>query len=266
MDTTTEPQHHLLKKNKNYGSPGSTLGWRSKSGCDIGRKRSVNEDAVLEKPNAGIWVVADGMGGHTAGGYASQFIVSVLNDMERDEDFCKYIEGVEYRLQEINRYIFHESHKKRIDLSIGSTVIVMLTYQDICFVLWAGDSRLYRIRKNVIAQLTTDHSQVEQYVQNGAISREEAFTHPHSNIITRAVGVSSDFFLDMDIYRMEEGDIYLLCSDGLNKHLKDEEILENIIATDHNIESACRQLVDSSLDRGGYDNISVILVEIVRHE
>ena len=136
----------------------------------------------------------------------------------------------------------------------------MLAYGKYCVYLWAGDSRLYRLRNNELRQMTTDHSQVEQYVEQGLISREEAAVHPHGNMITRAVGAAQNFFLDMDIQEMKKGDRYLLCSDGLTKHTLDfefEEMLGNGSA-----EKICKELIELTLDRGAGDNVTAIVIDI----
>ena len=126
--------------------------------------------------------------------------------------------------------------------------------------MWAGDSRLYRIRDSKIIQLTIDHSQVQLYVEQGLISRDEAESHPHSNMITRAVGATEEFVLDVDMQEMKKGDRYLLCSDGLTKHIPDIDFEKMLAKGD--VEKKCNELIDLTLARGAKDNVTAILVDI----
>ena len=136
----------------------------------------------------------------------------------------------------------------------------MVSYDKYCVYLWAGDSRLYRLREGELRQMTTDHSQVEQYVEQGLISREEAAVHPHGNMITRAVGATQNFFLDMDIQEMHHGDRYLLCSDGLTKHIVDFEFQEML--EKGSTEAVCKELIELTLSRGAGDNVTAIVIDI----
>jgi serine/threonine protein phosphatase PrpC len=126
--------------------------------------------------------------------------------------------------------------------------------------IWAGDSRLYRLRANRLSRITTDHSQVELYIEQGLISRDEAHAHPHGNMITRAVGAMDELHLDMGIQEMESGDRYLLCSDGLTKHIPDFELQDQLKAG--NATECCKHLIDVVLSRGAGDNVTAIVVDI----
>lgn len=236
------------------------LSWVSTAITDIGKMRKLNEDSMLDQPEIGLWVVADGMGGHSAGDVASQMIVSSLSKISEGIELKQIINDIEDRLIEVNRSLIDKADDLQKRTTIGSTVVVMLGYDKYCIYIWAGDSRLYRLRDGDLRQMTTDHSQVELYVQKGLISREEAAIHPHGNMITRAVGATDDLYLDMDIQEMQANDRYLLCSDGLTKHVSDSEI-EDILANGTH-EQSCKTLIDLTLERGATDNVTAIVVEI----
>jgi len=236
------------------------LSWHSYGITNVGKVRKHNEDSMLERPETGMWVVADGMGGHAAGDVASQLIVNSLKKIHEGLSLDRYIDDIEDTLISVNKKLIDKANESAKRTTIGSTVAMMLTYDKYCIYLWAGDSRLYRLRDSKLRQMTTDHSQVEQYVEQGLISREEAAVHPHGNMITRAVGATPNFFLDMDIQEMKKGDRYLLCSDGLTKHTEDfefEEILGNGTA-----EEICKEMIDMTLDRGAGDNVTSIVIDI----
>ena len=228
---------------------------------DVGKARKHNEDSMLDRSEIGLWVVADGMGGHDAGDVASQMIVSSLKKVHEGVTLNRYIDDIEDRLLKVNQQLIDKANASEKKATIGSTVVAMLAYDKYCVYIWAGDSRLYRLRDSEIRQMTTDHSQVEQYVERGLISREEAVVHPHANMITRAVGATDNLFLDMDIQEMELNDRYLLCSDGLTKHITDLEF-EEILHEEGDPEETCRTLIDLTLERGAGDNVTAIVIDI----
>lgn len=249
MNTAAKPQN------------ATSMSWRSCGITNVGRVRKLNEDNLLERPEMGLWVVADGMGGHAAGEVASQMIVDNLKKIHEGISLDRYIDDVEERLLKVNEKLLEKSRESTKKHTIGSTVVVMIAYRNYCIFMWAGDSRLYRLRDGELRQMTIDHSQVELYVEQGLISREEAQVHPHGNMITRAVGATDDLYLDMDMQTMHSGDRYLLCSDGLTKHLVDFEI-EDILAEEGDTEETCKVLVDLTLERGAGDNVTAIVVDV----
>ena len=236
------------------------LSWLSYGITDVGKVRKHNEDSMLERPEAGMWVVADGMGGHAAGDVASQMIVNSLKKVHEGISLDRYIDDIEDRLIEVNKKLIEKANESTKRTTIGSTVVAMLAYDKYCVYFWAGDSRLYRLRNSELRQMTTDHSQVEQYVEQGLITREEAAVHPHGNMITRAVGATQNFFLDMDIQEMKKGDRYLLCSDGLTKHTEDFEFQEML--TKGTAEEICKEMIELTLSRGAGDNVTAIVIDI----
>ena len=239
----------------------STLSYTSYGMTDVGKVRKLNEDAMLERTEIGLWVVADGMGGHAAGDVASQMIVSSLKKIHEGITLDRQIDDIEERLQNVNTRLIEMANETEHRSTIGSTVVIMLAYDKYCVYIWAGDSRLYRLRDKEIRQMTADHSQVELYVERGLITREEAAVHPHGNMITRAVGAMENLFLDIDIQEMKTRDRYLLCSDGLTKHLADLE-LEEILHDEGSAEQTCKTLIDLTLERGAGDNVTAIVVDV----
>lgn len=241
-------------------NPERPLSWSSHAISNVGKVRKHNEDSMLERPNIGLWVVADGMGGHAKGDVASQMIVESLKKIHEGTNLPRFINEIEDRITEVNRKLVETARKSTKKITIGSTVVVLLAYDKYCVYIWAGDSRLYRLRDKRLQQVTTDHSQVEQYVEQGLISREEALVHPHGNMITRAVGATEDLFLDMDIQELARGDRFLLCSDGLTKHINDQEIQEYL--GKGTAEECCQRLIETTLSRGAGDNVTVIIVDV----
>jgi serine/threonine protein phosphatase PrpC len=238
----------------------SSLSWHSHGISNVGKVRKHNEDSMLERPEVGMWVVADGMGGHAAGDVASQMIVNSLNKVHEGLSLERYVDDIEDKLIEVNQKLIEKAKASKKRTTIGSTVVILLTYDRYCVYMWAGDSRLYRLRNGQLRQMTTDHSQVEQYVAQGLITREEAAVHPHGNMITRAVGATTKLCVDMDIQEIEKGDRYLLCSDGLTKHINDIEFQDML--KKGSPEETCQELIDLTLSRGAGDNVTAILIDI----
>lgn len=241
-------------------NPEKRLSWSSHAITNVGKVRKHNEDSVLSRPEIGLWVVADGMGGHAKGDVASQMIVENLKKIHEGTSLSQFIDDIEDRVIDVNRKLVDIAQESRKKITIGSTVVMLHTFDKYCIYIWAGDSRLYRLRDGKLSQVTTDHSQVEQYVEQGLISREEALVHPHGNMITRAVGATEELFLDMDIQEIKRSDRYMLCSDGLTKHITDPEI-EDFLATG-NTEECCNKLIETTLSRGAGDNVTAVVVDI----
>jgi len=236
------------------------LAWHSYGITDVGKVRKHNEDAMLDRAEIGLWVVADGMGGHHAGDVASQMIVETSKKVHEGTNLSRYVDDIEDSILEVNTRLIEMARESEKRTTIGSTVVILVAYEKYCLYIWAGDSRLYRLRDTELRQLTIDHSQVEQYVEQGLITREEATVHPHGNMITRAVGASETLFLEMDIQEMKSGDRYLLCSDGLTKHTMDFEFQDML--QEGTVEETCKTLVDLTLERGAGDNVTAIVVDI----
>jgi len=222
--------------------------------------RKLNEDACLESAGHAIWAVADGMGGHAAGDFASQSVADALAAIPKPASLGALVDDVHQHLQAVNQRLFNEAVKRREQI-IGSTVVVLLAYGSHAVALWAGDSRIYRYRQGELTQLTRDHSQVEELVARGVITRAQAEHHPLSNVITRAVGVAKNLELESRLFEVQTGDVFLLCSDGLYKEANDNEIKESLAVGD--CQYSCDLLVDRALDRGARDNVTVVVVSTV---
>jgi protein phosphatase len=240
--------------------PGSApFTWRSATRTHVGRVRTHNEDSCLEQPERGLWAIADGMGGHTRGEFASRLIVEALAAAEASAQLSAFVTAVETALLDANRQLIE--HSGKLQQTIGSTVVVLLLRGRHCVYMWAGDSRVYRIRKDRLQQLTTDHSQAERFVEMGLLSRQEAAQHPAAHLLTRAVGVAEPLALDLDIDQVAGGDRYLLCSDGLDRHLTSAEIAQALGSSTP--EQAATSLIETTLARGAVDNVTVTVVDIV---
>ncbi|MDO6777181.1 protein phosphatase 2C domain-containing protein [Shewanella sp. 3_MG-2023] len=225
-----------------------------------GTIREINEDAFLELPYLGVWVVADGMGGHAAGDVASQTVIDgIQQSLEQVEPNEITIELLKSSLQNSNRILQQMSETEFEGKVAGSTVVVLWLDNDQYHMLWVGDSRVYRFREQQLTQLSKDHSQVNDMVDEGLLAPEEAETHPLANVITRAVGVDVHLDIDYRSDKVNEGDIFLLCSDGLNKELNDNEI-QRIIQSENIIDSGLA-LLHASLVRNARDNVTCILVK-----
>ena len=221
-----------------------------------GLVRKENEDNIAVHPDRGLWAVADGMGGHANGRWASAQIVAELAAAPLASDLDADCDSIADALADANAKIVAAA--EAAGQTIGSTVVALRIAGRRYACLWAGDSRIYRMRDGRLRQLTRDHSQVEQLVQAGIIKPEEAESHPMANVITRAVGVAPDLALDVVEDEIVSGDSFLLCSDGLSKCLSDGEIAA-IVAT-HPPGEACDALLAATLKRGAPDNVSVIVV------
>lgn len=237
--------------------------WQSAAISHVGNVRKINEDSLLDRSQQGLWVVADGMGGHSAGDVASQLIVKELGALHLQGGISARVEMLENTLLAVNQELLNIAQGGEAHRVIGSTAVALLIDEHGAAVCaWVGDSRLYRLRDNSIEQLTQDHSQVEEMIGRGEIQRDEAESHPAANVITRAVGGDSRLFIDMEWVDLAKHDRYLLCSDGLYKELSDLEI-GSILQHSGTSEQAANALIAQALDRGSRDNVSVIVIDML---
>ena len=234
--------------------------WETATLSHTGNVRMINEDALLDRTDDGLWLVADGMGGHDSGDLASQSIVQALAELVLPNRLSTVVESIEAALEQVNAALISEAKNREDNSIIGSTVVILVSWGTLAIMMWVGDSRLYRLRDGVLSQLTQDHTQVEALVQQGLLSKEEAETHPQSNVITRAVGASEYLLVDIDHEEVAFGDYFLLCSDGLNKELSDQEI-ESVLKQPGSVDQHCLELVNKCLERNGQDNVTLILAK-----
>ena len=221
--------------------------------------RQVNEDACLDLPENGLWVVADGMGGHAAGDYVSSLIVDSLRNIAVGRSLDEYVAALQSDLQRVNAAVREETANRGVTM-MGSTVVVLAVRDLRGMCLWAGDSRLYRLRDGVLEGISRDHSYVQDLQDSGLLSEAEARVHPRANIVTRAIGVEAQLNVAMTDLLLVPGDSYLLCSDGLPKTVEDEQIRE-VLSHDEPGEIAS-SLVSLGLMRGAPDNITVVVVKV----
>ncbi len=238
-------------------NPNICVHWTSSGSTNKGKVRAINEDSFLDRPTAGIWVVADGMGGHEAGEIASRMITESLNEFIPPDTLGKFIDTVEDTLLDVDRKLRDLATIEYGNRTIGSTVVVLIAFKNYIAYLWAGDSRAYLFREGKLKQLTVDHSEIQNLIDMGAISPEHANNHPASNIITRAVGAVHELHIDVGVEKTYDGDTFLLCTDGLYRDLNEEE-MTNLLAKE-DTETIGNELIELALTKQARDNITVVV-------
>lgn len=239
---------------------------------DPGRMRAQNEDNIAVVPEAGLAVVADGMGGHQAGEVASKLAVEVITrhiigtlaGARTNGDDEVEIKALGDAIQLANRSIYELARDRSDYAGMGSTVVVVIFHGDKLCVGHVGDSRLYRFRNSLLEQVTQDHSVVQELVSRGLVTAEEARQSANKNLVTRALGVDPGVIPDISQHALQDDDIYLLCSDGLNDVLADGDIEMALIEHRRQLDDAVQHMIDMANERGGPDNISVILIRTNR--
>jgi PPM family protein phosphatase len=237
---------------------------------DVGRRRDINEDAFVVDEGIGLYAVADGMGGHAAGEVASRLAVEALAKALRDEaerrgpppapgDAARRLRAA---VASANRDICAAVVSNDEQRGMGTTLVALLRLQNRVLVGHVGDSRAYMLRGGVLVRLTSDHSWVNEQVKLGVMSDDAAQRHPMRNIVTRALGSRSDVPVDVAEHTIRPGDVVLLCSDGLNTMLDDDEIRDTLQRAGRDPAAACRLLVEAANARGGEDNVTVIVIRV----
>ncbi len=233
--------------------------FRSWAATHPGAKRTHNEDAYVDRPDLGIWAVADGAGGHAAGEVASGMIADALEAIPAGLSASDLLAQVRIALEQTHAALRDEAARRGPDVLVASTVVVMLARDEHFACLWAGNSRAYLLRSGELHQITRDHSLVQELLEAGAIGPDEVMNHPRSNVITRAVGAELDeFALDKVSDRLLPGDRFLLCSDGLCKTLPDVALASLLGASDG---VPPQVLVDAALAANVSDNVTAVAVE-----
>jgi protein phosphatase len=223
----------------------------------VGKVRRQNEDSYLLAASSGLWAVADGMGGHEAGDFASEAVVEKLREIAAPSSAAELLASCEASMVSANGRL-RRIAEERGGAVIGTTVAVLLIYEEFFACLWSGDSRIYRIRNFGIEQVSVDHTEVQELVANGTLTFEEARRSPLRNVITRAIGVSDCPELEIKHGVLEPGDVFVICSDGLTNHVEDREILA--FAARNPPQQACDLLIALTLERGACDNVTVVVV------
>jgi serine/threonine protein phosphatase PrpC len=249
-----------------------SLRMQSYGGSDIGRRRTVNEDAFLCDDEIGLWVVADGMGGHAAGEVASQEAIDTVHGMvkrgktslnldgplteERSRAAARLLEGA---VQAATYIVYAMAEIDRGKAGMGTTITAMMRFGSALVTAQVGDSRIYRVRDNEAVQLTEDHTLINWQLKQGIITPEEAKVSKQRNVITRAVGSRDYVQVDTTVSEPELGDAFLICSDGLHGYLRTEEIPPILAEGGH---FSVKKLIELANSRGGKDNITAIVVEV----
>lgn len=233
---------------------------------DIGQKRQMNQDYIYCTENSvgsfpNLFIVADGMGGHKAGDYASRTCVDCVVESIKRSQRKTPISILEEAINHANRQVLLDSKTNSEYEGMGTTFVAAVIVEDVLYVANIGDSRLYVINEEGIRQVTQDHSLVEEMIRNGEIGRKEARLHPNKNIITRALGTGEEVLADYFEVELKKDDVILLCSDGLSNMMDDEDIMY-VLRRYSQIETAGDKLIEKANACGGKDNISIILIRV----
>lgn len=235
----------------------SEFRWTSAAGTDVGLVRSRNEDSYLAQPERGLWAVADGMGGHAFGDVASRMLVDALGTLAAPDNMAQFAAAAGARIAKVNQELRAEAAARKVSV-MGSTVVVMLACGREVACLWAGDSRIYLYRNARLQQLTRDHSQAEEFKARGNGFADAALDPSIANMITRAVGATDTLELEQVTLEARNGDIFLLCSDGLSNPVDEQAIMGALAPGDCG--QAAQELIALALANGGRDNITVAVV------
>ena len=246
---------------------------------DKGEKRTHNEDIFLVNDEIRLYVVCDGMGGHAGGEVASQVAVHTIEEIIRanHSELQSHLLKQEEREEVIREHLRHairlagrkifsiavQEHRYR---GMGTTCVACLVDEKNLYVAHVGDSRCYLMRNGEIQQVTEDHSLVNEQIQAGLITKEEAVNHKSKNVITRSLGYNKEVEVDVQVLPLQVGDSVLLCSDGLCNLVQAEEMLQKVMTPHASLQNVCRQLVNQACERGGDDNITVVLFSVHNEE
>ncbi|TVQ90543.1 MAG: Stp1/IreP family PP2C-type Ser/Thr phosphatase [Deltaproteobacteria bacterium] len=239
---------------------------------DVGLKRSHNEDNLLINEELNLFVVADGMGGHNGGEFASAICVNTVEEIvenmeigdqlsvDQDDPVELVREKLRYALRLAGRRIFEKASESPEFHGMGTTAVSMLIDGGNAFIAHVGDSRLYLVRDDRVEQVTEDHSFVARQIKAGVLTAEEARSHRMRNVIYRSLGYQEDVEVDVEVRAIRRGDQFLLCSDGLSGHVEPFELFDHV--TQYGPQEAARRLVDLACERGGDDNITVVIASV----
>lgn len=228
----------------------------------VGAVRKINEDSLLEYPEQNIWIVADGMGGHSAGDVASKMLVDTIKNVVNENAYRGInVNVLKQAIKTANEKIIAYSHSQLAGKTAGTTIVLLWVDGHTAHWLWTGDSRGYCFYHQDLKQVTRDHSHVNELIDQGVLSAEEAEQHPMGNVITRAIGVVEDVEVDHVCHPIVEGEMLLLCSDGLTGELSDASIAAQL-QLQPNVINAGSSLMHAALGEGAKDNVTLILVSV----
>jgi len=242
----------------------ATFRFETGSATHTGKVREVNEDGLFAEPEWGVWLVADGMGGHENGQLASATIVKEASTIGNAVSAPDLLARFRDRIFRANARLLDVADRQGPHVIIGSTVAAVLVYGGHYACVWSGDSRIYLMRDDRLRQVSRDHTEVQELVDSGTVSPAEARNWPRRNVITRAVGIFDDPQLDLVQGELKSGDTFVVCSDGLTGPVEDAEIHSSIASRPP--QAACDALIDMALERGASDNVTVIVVRCMVDE
>ncbi|MBI2339786.1 MAG: Stp1/IreP family PP2C-type Ser/Thr phosphatase [Deltaproteobacteria bacterium] len=242
---------------------------------DVGRKRTHNEDSILVNDDLSLYIVADGMGGHSGGEFASRMAVTTMEEVVKNinsDPEATVISGVNtedadagdrlrYAIETASGKIYDQSLYDQSLKGMGTTTVAAVFSEGQLYIANVGDSRAYLFHANKIKQITTDHSLVTEQIRAGILNENDARKHKLKNIITRSVGYQEQVECDVKKFDLHLGDKLLLCTDGLSNMVDDREIERIVVG--HPMKEACKKLIDSANEKGGEDNITVLIVEVL---
>ncbi len=235
------------------------LRFASSASSHIGLKRVLQEDAVLGRPEIGLWAVVDGMGGHDRGDLASRRIVDGLAALRAPSTSSSFLVAVQASLASAHDAL--NATPSAAGLPGGATCVVLMAWRDHFTCLWAGDSRLYQLRNRLIRRVTRDHSRVRELVEAGEIDEDEVDDHPEANVVTRAIGAGTVFEPEVARGSLLRGDSLLLCSDGVTRVLDDDRLAR--IMSGSAPEGAAESVIEAVLEGGAPDNASAVVVTVL---
>jgi protein phosphatase/serine/threonine-protein phosphatase Stp1 len=230
-------------------------GLTSDSATHPGAVRKRNEDSLVHRPDLGLWAVADGAGGHGAGDVASQAVAAALGAIPPGLSAAEILAQARLRLAGVHAELQAQAAAQGPGQIIATTVVLVMARHGHFACLWAGDSRAYLMRDGTLQRVTRDHSLVQDMVDQGTLTEEEAEAHPQANVILRAVGASGELLLDKVSGRIAPDDTLLLCSDGLFKAIPEAELASMVLQG-----ATAGMVVDAAVERGARDNVSVVLL------
>jgi serine/threonine protein phosphatase PrpC len=247
----------------NFTMPQEQMLMEAAALTDVGRVRSANEDAYGLCPEAGLFVVCDGMGGAAAGEVASNAAVAAVTEALCDPQIAgDPRRAIEVGIAEANRRVFSRSEEELSLHGMGTTLVSLLVREGRVWIAHVGDSRCYRFRGGSLERMTQDHSLVDEQVRLGQMTPAEAEMSPLRNVITRAIGTRDTVVPDIQEVATEHGDLFLMCSDGLSKEVSEARLAELLSGDTSDLQAACRWLIEDANASGGSDNITAVLVKI----
>ena len=235
--------------------------FESVSRTDVGLKRKINEDSVLAAPERALWAVADGMGGHDAGEVASAMVVEALQSLPESDDLDGTVSAAIEALGGVNQQLIRLARTQSSDRTIGTTIVGLAIADGAYRCFWAGDSRAYRLRNGEISRISRDHSLVQDLIDAGMLTPEEAERHENANVITRAVGVAEDIRVEVVSGDVLPGDQFVLASDGLTRVVNDGELAAELMRNPP--DRAADVLNETVLRRGAPDNVSLVIAKVL---